>query len=53
MLVALGAIALGQANRGKNNEKVKKFLNYVASYQDSIVTYDAISMILSYHSNVP
>ena len=52
ILVALSTIVSEQANpTNKTMNKLKKFLNYVASHQYAIVTYHASDMIFSYHSN--
>ena len=52
MLVALSAIASEQASPTKQTmEKTKKFLDYVASHPDAILTYSASNMVLNVHSD--
>ena len=53
MLVALSAIASEQAKPTTNMlAKVNKFVDYVASQDEAIVTYHASDMVLAVHSNV-
>ncbi len=53
MLTALSSIASTQAELTKETmENIKLFLNYAASHQDTILTYQASDMVLILHSNV-
>ena len=53
MLVALSAIASEQAAPTKQTMvKTKKFLDYVASHPDAILTYSSSNMVLNVHSDV-
>ena len=52
MLVALSAIASDQANPTEETmKKTLKFLDYVASHPDAVLTYSASSMTLNVHSD--
>ncbi len=52
MLTALSSIASTQAEPTQETmENIKLFLNYAASNQDAIITYNASNMILAIHSN--
>ena len=52
MLTALIAIASNQANPTKVAlAKCKQFLNYAASQEDAVITYQASNMKLAIHSN--
>ena len=52
MLVALSAIASEQASPTKQTmEKTKKFLDYVTSHPDAILTFSASNMVLNVHSD--
>jgi hypothetical protein len=52
MLTTLSSIASTQAEPTKETmENIKLFLNYVASHQDAILTYQASDMVLIVHSN--
>jgi hypothetical protein len=52
MLTALSSIAATQAKPTKKTmENIKSLLDYVASHQDAILTYQASDMILIVHSN--
>jgi hypothetical protein len=52
MLTALSSIASTQAKPTQETmENIKLFLNYTASNQDAIITYNASDMILAIHSN--
>ncbi len=52
MLTALSSIASTQAEPTQETmENIKLFLNYAASNQDAIITYNASDMILAIHSN--
>ncbi len=52
MLTALGSLATQQANPTTNTKKlVHQFLDYVATYPDAIITYQASNMVLAGHSN--
>jgi len=53
MFTALSTIASDQASPTEvTMRKTKLFLDYVASYPDTIVTYKASYMALALHSNV-
>ena len=52
MLVALGAIASEQAYLTRATmKKVYQFLDYVASQEQSVLTYEASDMVLAVHSD--
>ncbi len=52
MLTALSSIASTQAEPTQETmENIKLFLDYAASNQDAIITYNASNMILAIHSN--
>ena len=52
MLVALSAIAYEQASPTRATmKKVDQFLDYAASQEQSILTYEASDMVLAVHSN--
>ncbi len=52
MLTNLSSIASTQAEPTKETMKnTKLFLNYAASHQDAIITYQASDMVLVVHSN--
>jgi hypothetical protein len=52
MLTALSSIASTQAEPTKETmENIKLFLDYAASHQDAILTYQASDMVLIVHSN--
>jgi hypothetical protein len=52
MLTALSSIAATQAEPTEETmENIKSFLNYAASHQDAILTYQASNMVLIVHSN--
>jgi hypothetical protein len=52
MLTALSSIASTQAKPTQETmENIKLFLDYAASNQDAIITYNASDMILAVHSN--
>ena len=52
MLVALSAIASEQASPTQSTmKKVDQFLDYAASQEQSILTYEASDMVLAVHSN--
>ncbi len=54
MLTALSSIASAKAEPTKETmAKVKIFLNYAATHQDSIFTYHASDMVLVINSNMP
>ena len=51
LLQALSALASQQANpTEKNMTLCKKFLNYMASQDEAILTYQASDMVLAIHS---
>ena len=54
MLVALNALAVGQAASTKNTlKKVDQLLDYAALQEDAVlITYHASDMVLAIHSNV-
>jgi hypothetical protein len=52
MLVALSAIASDQADPAKETmRKTLRFLDYVATHPDAILTYNRSSMVLNVHSD--
>ena len=52
MLIPLSAVALRQANPTANTmEKTLKFLDYVATHPDAILTFNASDMVLHVHSD--
>ena len=52
MLLALSAIAADQAAPTKNKlEKVDQLLDYAASQEEAVITYQASGMVLVIHSN--
>jgi hypothetical protein len=52
MLTALSSIAATQAKPTEETmENIKSFLDYAASHQDAILTYQASDMVLIAHSN--
>ncbi len=52
MLTALCSIAATQAKPTKETmENIELFLDYAASHQDAILTYQASDMVLIVHSN--
>ena len=52
MLVALSAIASEQASPTRETmTKVDKFLDYAASQEQAVLTYEASDMVLAVHSN--
>ena len=52
MLTALGSIADHQANPTEQTiQKFKQLLDYAASHPDAVLTYKAIDMVLTGHSN--
>ncbi len=52
MLTALSSIAATQAEPTEETmENIKSFLDYAASHQDTILTYQASDMVLIVHSN--
>ena len=52
MLTALSSITSTQAEPTKETmENIKLFLDYAASHQDAILTYQASDMVLIVHSN--
>jgi hypothetical protein len=52
MLTAISSIASTQAEPTKETmENIKLFLDYAASHQDAILTYQASDMVLIVHSN--
>ena len=52
MLVALSAIAAQQANPTEETmKKTLKFLDYVATHPDAILTFQASKMVLNVHSD--
>jgi hypothetical protein len=52
MLTVLSSIASTQAEPTEETmENIKLFLNYAASHQDAILTYQASDMVLIVHSN--
>jgi hypothetical protein len=52
MLTALSSIAAIQAEPTEETmENIKSFLDYAASHQDAILTYQASDMVLIIHSN--
>jgi hypothetical protein len=52
MLMALGSLAIQQANPTTNTKKlVHQFLDYAATHPDAIITYQASIMVLAGHSN--
>ena len=51
MLTALSSIASNQAEPTEETmDNIKLFLNYAASHQDAILTYQASNMVLIVHS---
>ena len=53
MLVALSALASEQASpTQKTMEKVMTFLDYAASQEEAVITYNASDMVLACHSDV-
>ena len=54
MLVALSAIAAQQADPTQETMRKKlKFLDYVASYPDAILTFSASKIVLNVHGDAP
>jgi hypothetical protein len=52
MLTALSSITATQAKLTEETmENIKSFLDYAASHQDAILTYQASDMVLIVHSN--
>ena len=52
MLMALSSIASNQAKPTKETmNNIKFFLDYAASHQDAILTYQASDMVLIVHSS--
>ena len=52
MLVSLNAIATQQASPTQRTmERVKQLLDYCASQEEAVLTYNASSMILAVHSD--
>jgi hypothetical protein len=52
MLVALGSLAVEQANPTENTmKKCKQFLDYAATQEDAVITYRTSDMVLAIHSD--
>ena len=52
MLLALGAIASEQASPTRATmKKLDQFLDYAASHEQAVLTYEASDMVLEVHSN--
>jgi hypothetical protein len=52
MLVALGLLAVEQANPAENTmKKCKQFLDYAATQEDAVITYRNSNMVLAIHSD--